>query len=117
VGNLINEFTYKLKQLKAKGASIVAFGASAKGNTLLNVCHLNDGTIDYIIDDSPEKIGKFSSGTDISIVDRSPLSENSSDYLVIFIWNFAREIIDSVANFRRGGGKFIIPVLAFEIVI
>lgn len=116
VENLINEFSYKLKQLKANGVRIAAFGASAKGNTLLNACHLNDATIDYIVDDTPEKIGKFSPGTGIPIVDRSTLVESPPDYLVILAWNFAREIIDSVADFRRGGGKFIIPVPKFEIV-
>ena len=73
-------------------------------------------TLDYIVDDTPEKIGKFSPGTGIPIVDRSTLMESPPDYLVILAWNFAREIIDSVADFHRGGGKFIIPVPKFEIV-
>ena len=69
------------------------------------------------MDDTPEKIGKFSPGTGIPIVDRSRLAENPPDYLVILAWNFAREIIDSAADFRRSGGKFIIPVPRFEIVV
>ncbi len=117
VDELNEEFTYQLQQLKEQGASIAAFGASAKGNTLLNACRLNTGTIDYIVDDTPEKIGKFSPGTGIPIVDRSPLADNPPDYLVILAWNFAREIIDSAADFRRAGGKFIVPVPKFEIVV
>ena len=117
VDDLNAEFVNQLKQLKDHGASVAAFGASAKGNTLLNACRLNTELIDYIVDDTPEKIGKFSPGTGIPIVDRSPLAENPPDYLVILAWNFAREIIDSAADFRRSGGKFIIPVPKFEIVV
>lgn len=117
VDDLTNEFTYQIQQLKEHGARIAAFGASAKGNTLLNACRLNSATIDYIVDDTPEKIGKFSPGTGIPIVDRSPLEENPPDFLVILAWNFAREIIESAADFRRSGGKFIVPVPKVEIVV
>ncbi len=117
VDDLNEEFVRQLQQLKDHGASIAAFGASAKGNTLLNACRLNTRVIDYIVDDTPEKIGKFSPGTGIPIVDRSPLAESPPEYLVILAWNFAREIIDSAADFRRSGGKFIIPVPRFEIIV
>ena len=117
VDDLTREFIFQIQQLKEHGASIAAFGASAKGNTLLNACHLNSATIDYIVDDTPEKIGKFSPGTGIPIVDRSPLKENPPDFLVILAWNFAREIMESAADFRRGGGKFSVPVPKVEIVV
>ncbi len=117
IDDLIGDLTYQLGQLKEHGASIAAFGAAAKGNTLLNACRLNTGIIDYIIDDTPEKIGKYSPGTGILIVDRSPLTENPPDYLVILAWNFATEIIESAADFRRGGGKFIVPIPGFQIVV
>ena len=117
VDDLNGEFRYQLQQLKEHGARIAAFGASAKGNTLLNSSRLNTGIIDYIVDDTPEKIGRFSPGTGIPIVDRSRLVEDPPDYLVILAWNFAGEIIDSAADFRRSGGKFIIPVPKFEIVV
>jgi len=116
IDDLIGELTQQLGQLREHGASIAAFGAAAKGNTLLNACRFNTGIIDYIVDDTPEKIGKFSPGTGIPIVDRSRLAESPPDYLVILAWNFAREIIESAADYRRGGGKFIIPVPAFELV-
>jgi dTDP-4-dehydrorhamnose reductase/predicted TPR repeat methyltransferase len=117
VDDLNANFVRQLEQLKEHGARIAAFGASAKGNTLLNACHLNTGIIDYIVDDTPEKIGKFSPGTGIPIVDRTSLVENPPDYLVILAWNFAKEIIESAPDFRRSGGKFVIPVPKFEIVV
>jgi hypothetical protein len=110
---LIDDLATQLKKLKSEGAKIAAFAASAKGNTLLNACRLDTATIDYIVDDTPEKIGKFSPGTGIPIVDRSVLADEPPDYLVILAWNFAREIIGNTSAF---GGKFIIPIPAFEIV-
>ena len=110
---LINDLAAQLEKLKNAGAQIAAFAASAKGNTLLNACLLDTATIDYIVDDTPEKIGKFSPGTGIPIVDRSVLADDPPHYLVILAWNFAREIIGNTSAF---GGKFIIPIPAFEIV-
>lgn len=116
IDELIEDFTYQLRRLKEHGATIAAFGASAKGNTLLNACQLDTGIIEYIVDDTPEKIGRYSPGTGISIVDRSRLVDDPPDYLVILAWNFAREIIESAGDYRQGGGKFIIPVPAFEVL-
>ena len=110
---LIDDLATQLKKLKNAGAQIAAFAASAKGNTLLNACLIDTATIDYIVDDTPEKIGRFSPGTGIPIVDRSVLAGDPPHYLVILAWNFAREIIGNTSAF---GGKFIIPIPAFEIV-
>lgn len=106
-------FRNELFGLKGKGARIGAFAASAKGNTLLNAAGIDHHTIEYIIDETPEKIGKFSPGTGIEIV---PLNFPTRwpDYMVILSWNFADEIINKC---RRTGytGKFILP-LTFEII-
>jgi hypothetical protein len=110
---LIDDLATQLKKLKNAGAQIAAFAASAKGNTLLNACRIDAATIDYIVDDTPEKIGKFSPGTGIPIVDRSVLAGDPPHYLVILAWNFASEIIGNTSAF---GGKFIIPIPEFEIV-
>ena len=72
--------------------------------------------MDYIVDDTPEKIGRFSPGTGIPIVDRSVLADDPPDYLIILAWNFAKEIIASTAEYSSGGGKYIIPIPAFKIV-
>ncbi len=110
---LIEDLAAQLRKLKRAGAKIAAFAASAKGNTLLNACRLDGAIVDYIVDDTPEKIGKYSPGTGIPIVDRSVLSGEPPDYLVILAWNFAREIIESTSGF---GGKYIIPIPAFKII-
>ena len=110
---LIRNLATELRALKEAGKTVAAFAASAKGNTLLNACRLDRRTIAYIVDDTPEKIGRYSPGTGIPIVDRSMLAAEPPDYLVILAWNFAREIIDSTAEYE---GKYVIPIPAFEIV-
>ncbi|MDH3275800.1 MAG: class I SAM-dependent methyltransferase [Gammaproteobacteria bacterium] len=113
---LIDDLVSQISKLKKGGAKIAGFAASAKGNTLLNACRFDASTIDYIVDDTPEKIGRFSPGTGIPIVDRTVLANDPPDYLVILAWNFAREIIDSTAEYSGAGGKYIIPIPAFKII-
>ncbi len=111
---LISDFVAEITTLKEGGAKIAAFAASAKGNTLLNACRFDENTVDYIVDDTPQKIGRFSPGTGIPIVDRTVLAEDPPDYLVILAWNFAKEIIASTAEFSADGGQYIIPIPAFK---
>ena len=113
---LIDDLVMQISNLKKGGAKIAGFAASAKGNTLLNACRFDSSTIDYIVDDTPEKIGRFSPGTGIPIVDRSVLAKNPPDYLVILAWNFAKVIIASTSEYSGEGGKYIIPIPAFRII-
>ncbi len=113
IDELVRQLSSELRALRKKGSKIAAFAASAKGNTLLNACRLDRRTIAYIVDDTPEKIGRFSPGTGIPIVNRAKLAEDPPDYLVILAWNFAREIIDSTADYD---GEYIIPIPAFKLV-
>lgn len=116
IKTLIDDLVTRISKLKKDGASIAGFAASAKGNTLLNACRFDASTIDYIVDDTPEKVGMFSPGTGIPIVDRTILFDDPPDYLVILAWNFADEIIASTSKYCDGGGKYIIPIPAFRIV-
>ena len=113
IDQLIHNLATELRSLKDGGAKVAAFAASAKGNTLLNACRLDRRTVSYIVDDTPEKIGRFSPGNGIPIVDRSMLESDPPDYLVILAWNFAREIIDNTADYQ---GKYIIPIPEFRVV-
>ena len=113
IDGLIDDLRARLAALKADGATIAGFAASAKGNTLLNACRFDASTIDYIVDDTPEKIGKFSPGNGIPIVDRERLKTQRPDYLIILAWNFTQEIIDNTPEF---GGKYIIPIPEFRFV-
>jgi dTDP-4-dehydrorhamnose reductase len=113
VDQLIDQLSKELRSLKDSGAKVAAFAASAKGNTLLNACRLDRRTVSYIVDDTPEKIGRYSPGNGIPIVDRSVLDADPPDYLVILAWNFAQEIMDGTPGYS---GKYIIPIPAFRVV-
>lgn len=116
IDGLIDSLSAEIRALKASGARLAAFAASAKGNTLLNACGLDADTIDYIVDDTPEKIGRFSPGTGIPIVSRDALAAEPPDYLVILAWNFARDIVAGTSDYAATGGKYIIPIPAFRVV-
>ena len=98
-GKKVDEHLYKCKELildlKSKGKSIAAFGAAAKGCTFLNRLGLTNTTIDYIIDDTDVKQGKYMPGTGIKIVSRDHLEENHVDYILILAHNFADYIIST----------------------
>jgi len=94
-----------IKQLKSEGKTIVAFGAAAKGCIFLNACGITDSEIDFIIDDTDIKQGKYMPGTGIKIVDREFVKSKKIDYIVVLAHNFADYIIDSFKN--DYDGKFI----------
>lgn len=111
----INKFRSELNRLKSSGKKIAGFAASAKGNTLLNCSGVTIGTMSYIVDETPEKIGKYSPGTRIPIVSLIDMMRNPPDYLVILSWNFLNEIIlkCKLSGYK---GKFIVPIPEFKII-
>ena len=115
VKKVIDDFSSNILELKKSGYDIAAFSASAKGNTLLNCAGMNSDIIDYIVDQTPEKISKYSSGTGIKIVGIQELTKNPPDYLVLLAWNWADVIMEKA---RKAGyvGKFIIPIPNFTII-
>lgn len=102
VKKIIDKFSKRINELKDSGKSISAFAASAKGNTLLNSAHINDSHIDYVVDQTPEKLGHYYSGTGIEIVDIKTIEEKPTDYLLILSWNFKKEIIEKLKPIYNG---------------
>jgi SAM-dependent methyltransferase len=99
-----------IQDAKRSGKSIVAYGAAAKGNTLLNYCGLGAAEIDYVVDRSPHKQGRFLPGSRIPICDPQHIVETQPDYLLILPWNLKKEIMTQTARLREWGGRFVIPV-------
>ncbi len=116
VGALKRELTDLLGRLKTAGASIAAYGAAAKGSTLLNAFGIGAGTLDFIADRSTLKRGRFMSGVNVPIVAEDSLLDRRPDYVLLLAWNFADEIMAQQANYRNQGGKFIIPLPEVQII-
>jgi hypothetical protein len=99
-----------LQDLRARGATVAAYGAPAKGNTLLNYCGIGTDLLEYTVDRSPLKQHRYTPGMHLPILPPAMLLERQPDYVVILAWNFAEEIITQQAEYRRRGGRFILPI-------
>ena len=99
-----------LAELRATGASIAAYGAPAKGNTLLNYCGIGPEVVGYTVDRSVLKQGRYTPGQHLHVEPVERLLEDQPDYVLILAWNFADEIMAQQAEYRRRGGRFILPL-------
>jgi hypothetical protein len=95
---------------------IVAYGAPAKGNTLLNFCGIDKNMIQYTVDLNPHKQGKFLPGTHIPILHPNKIKITKPDYLLILPWNLKEEIIEQMSFIRDWGGKFIVLIPQVKIL-
>lgn len=105
-----NKLLDLLKKIKKDGKKIIGYGAPAKGTVLLNYCKIGKELLEYIVDSVPYKQGKYSPGMHIPIFPENKLSEDNPDYALVLAWNFAEEIKRKNTEFRKRGGKFIIPI-------
>jgi SAM-dependent methyltransferase len=99
-----------LIQTKRQGRSVVGYGAPGKGNTLLNYCGIRTDFLDYVVDRSPYKQGKFLPGTHIPIHHPDKIKETKPDYLLILPWNLKAEVIEQNSYIREWGGQFVVPI-------
>jgi SAM-dependent methyltransferase len=105
-----------LGKLKQEGKTIAAYGASAKGSTLLNFFGLGRDTLVFVADRSTYKQGRLTPGTHLPIVPPEELLRRRPDYALLLTWNFAEEILQQQSEYRRAGGQFIIPVPNVKII-
>ncbi len=105
-----------LTDLKAAGKTIAAYGASAKGATLMNYFGIGTHLLDFVADRSTVKQGHHAPGTRLPIVAPEELVKRRPDYCVLLTWNFADEILAQQAAYRKAGGKFIVPVPEVRVV-
>ena len=110
VNHIRTELPALLRKLKAEGKRVIGYGASAKGNTLLNTCGLSTKELDYIIDNTPFKQGKVAPGSWIPVRPPEALLADQPDYALLLAWNFAPEIIRREVEFQKRGGRFIVPI-------
>lgn len=107
---LKDELVTFLRQLKAEGARIIGYGAPAKGNTLLNFCKIGTDILEYVIDTTPLKQGRYTPGMHIPVYSENRFHGDRPDYALLLAWNYADEILKKEAAYRERGGKFVLPI-------
>jgi hypothetical protein len=105
-----------LNELRNQNKQVVAYGAPAKGNTLLSFLEIRSNTVSYIADRSPLKQGRFTPGTHIPVVSPDRLLTDKPDYVLLLAWNFADEVLHQQSEYRKLGGQFIIPIPEIRII-
>ena len=106
-----------LIEKRKKGETIAAYGAAAKGNTFLNYCGIKNDFIDFVVDASPHKQGKFLPGSHIPIVNEEFVKLNKPNYILILPWNIKEEIFNQLDYIKEWGGRFIISIPSLEVTI
>lgn len=109
-------FLKALIDLKDRGLSVAAYGAAAKGNTLLNYCGVGRDMIDFVADLNPQKQGLFLPGTGIPVVAPEEIARRRPDVVVILPWNLKDEIMAQLAHVREWGGRFLVPIPTVEVL-
>jgi SAM-dependent methyltransferase len=99
-----------LIEARRGGKQVVGYGAPAKGNTLLNFCGIGTDFIEYTVDRSPHKQGRFLPGTHIPIHAPERIAQTEPDYVLILPWNLQDEILEQMAHVRGWGGRFVVPI-------
>lgn len=95
---------------RRRGETVAAYGAPAKGNTLLNYCGVGPELVSFTVDRSPHKQGLLLPGTRIPIRAPSAIAEAKPDHVLILPWNLRDEIADEMAHIRAWGGRFVVPI-------
>jgi SAM-dependent methyltransferase len=116
VHSIKRELADLLAKLKREGKRVAAYGASAKGSTLLNFFGVGGDDLDFVVDRSPYKQGRLTPGTHLPILPPEELLKHRPDYTLLLTWNFADEILAQQKPYRDAGGKFIIPIPKIKIV-
>jgi SAM-dependent methyltransferase len=102
--------------VKREGKCLVGYGAAAKGNTLLNYCGMRADFLDYVVDRSPYKQGRFLPGTHLPICHPDKIKETMPDYVLILPWNLTDEITEQMGYIRAWGGQFVVPIPEVRVI-
>ena len=110
------QLTELVRDLKTRGKTLAAYGAPAKGNTMLNYVDFGPDVLDYALEDLPAKQNLLTPGMHIPTVDAAYAHSHEPDYYLMLAWNYQKPILEKEAGYLAKGGKFIIPVEGIKIV-
>ncbi len=105
-----------LQRIRAEGKTIFGYGASTKGNVILQFCGLTSDDLPCIAEVNSDKFGCFTPGTNIPIVSESDARAKKPDYFLVLPWHFKRNLIEREADFLRQGGRMLFPLPEIEVV-
>ena len=111
-----NDFLFFLLEAKRQGKAVAAYGAAAKGNTLMNYAGVRPDLIGFVVDRNPAKQGKYMPGSRIPIVGEAYLKAAKPDYVVLLPWNLKAEIVRQLSYAREWGGQFVTAVPELEVL-
>ncbi|NOT36014.1 MAG: methyltransferase domain-containing protein [Saprospiraceae bacterium] len=111
-----NQFNKFLIEAKLENKKVAAYGAAAKGNTLLNYCGVRKDLLNFIVDASPHKQNKFIPGMHIPVVSEDKIKTEKPDYIVILPWNLKEEITGQLQYIHQWGGKFVVAIPNVQIL-
>ena len=104
-----------LIQEKRCNKKVAAYGAAAKGNTLLNYCGIKNDLISFVVDANPHKQNKYLPASHIPVVAEQVLKEEKPDFVILLPWNLKEEIMDQISYIRSWNGQFVIPIPELQI--
>ncbi|MER3499274.1 MAG: SAM-dependent methyltransferase [Chitinophagaceae bacterium] len=110
------QFHSFLLEQKKYGKKIAAYGAAAKGNTLLNYCGVKNDLVSYVVDANPFKQNKFLPGSHIPVVNEEFLKNDQPDFVIVLPWNLRKEITDQLSYIKNWKGRFVIPIPHLELI-
>jgi ABC-type hemin transport system substrate-binding protein len=116
VSKVKNDILSFLLAAQIQGKKIAAYGAAAKGNTLLNYCGIKQDLLSFVVDANPAKQGKFLPGSHIPVLSEEALKAARPDYVVILPWNIKEEVINQLNYVHSWGGKFVIAIPTLQIL-
>jgi hypothetical protein len=101
---------------KRAGKKVAAYGAAAKGNTLLNYCGIKEDLIDFVVDANPHKQGKFLPASHIPVLHPDHIKEAKPDFVLILPWNIREEIVQQLGFIKEWNGQFVVPIPSLQIL-
>ena len=115
IDKLKNDFLAFLLEVRRQDKTVAAYGAAAKGNTLMNYAGIRKDLISFVVDRNAVKQGKYMPGSRIHIVDETRIQQEKPDYVVILPWNLKAEVMKQLDYIRNWGGKYVIVVPHLEV--